>query len=276
MNHKFLVSIILATCGAAVCTAASPAASVVEDVPQGYELVWHDEFDGDSLDASVWTHEVKDAGWVNKELQTYVDGAHNGRNVTEVADGKLIITAFKEGDKVYSGRVYAMKDSGWQYGIFEARLKLPKGKGTWPAFWMMPVPGKGERARWPRCGEIDIMEEVGFNPDYTSSSIHCESYNHVKGTQKTAERLTPGAEDDFHTYRLEWTEDYIRTFVDGEVLFTFDNDKQGNVSTWPFSKPFYLIFNLAWGGMWGGAKGVDESALPARYEIDYVRVFQKK
>ena len=239
-------------------------------------MVWHDEFDGDRLDESVWSHEVKDAGWVNNELQTYVDGGHAGKNVTEVANGKLTITAFKEGDKVYSGRIYANKGSGWQYGIFEARIKLPKGKGTWPAFWMMPVRNPQVRDRWPRCGEIDIMEEVGFNPDYTSSSIHCESYNHVKKTQKTAERFTQGAEEDFHIYRLEWSEDSINTFVDGVPLLSFANDKQGDISTWPFSKPFYLILNLAWGGMWGGAQGVDESVLPAKMEVDYVRVYQKK
>lgn len=246
------------------------------NVPEGYELVWNDEFDkAGSLDRSSWTHEVQGAGWVNNELQTYVNESFNGMPVTEVADGKLLIHCFKQGDKVYSGRVYANVSKGWKYGIFEAAVKLPKGRGTWPAFWMMPANNDFGVTPWPKCGEIDIMEEVGFHPDYTSSSIHCESYNHTKGTQKTAERHTEGAEDDFHIYRLEWTADAITTYVDGKQLLTFANDGRGQVSTWPFNKPFYLILNLAWGGDWGGAQGVDETALPATMEVEYVRVFQK-
>lgn len=244
-------------------------------VPEGYELVWNDEFDGDKLDTSSWTHEVQNSGWVNNELQNYVNGSFNGKRVTKVSDGILTITAFKDGGKVYSGRIYANVNEGWKYGIFEARIKLPKGKGTWPAYWMMPANNDFGKTPWPLCGEIDIMEEVGYNPDYTSSSIHCESYNHTKGTQKTAERLTQGAQDDFHVYRLEWTENGIYTYVDDVRLLSFANDGKGDVKTWPFNKPFYLILNLAWGGSWGGAQGVDESVLPATMEVDYVRVFQK-
>ena len=244
-------------------------------VPEGYELVWNDEFDGDKLDTSSWTHEVQNSGWVNNELQNYVNGSFNGKRVTEVSDGILTITAFKDGGKVYSGGIYANVNEGWKYGIFEARIKLPKGKGTWPAYWMMPANNDFGKTPWPLCGEIDIMEEVGYNPDYTSSSIHCESYNHTKGTQKTAERLTQGAQDDFHVYRLEWTENGIYTYVDDVRLLSFANDGKGDVKTWPFNKPFYLILNLAWGGSWGGAQGVDESVLPATMEVDYVRVFQK-
>lgn len=247
------------------------------DVPEGYEMVWNDEFDtGTVPDPAKWRHEVQGSGWVNNELQNYVNGEFGGRRVTEVADGILTITAFKKGGKVYSGRIYGNESKGWTYGIFEARIKLPKGKGTWPAFWMMPANNDFGTTPWPDCGEIDIMEEVGVNPNRTSSSIHCKDYNHVKGTQKTAERLTEGAEDEFHVYRLEWTEDYIRTYVDGHKLLQFNNDGRGNKATWPFDRPFYLILNLAWGGNWGGMSGVDESALPATYQIDYVRVFQKK
>ncbi len=245
------------------------------EVPEGYEMVWNDEFDGTALNASDWRHEVQGPGWVNNELQNYVNGSYDGIPVTQVDNGILSITCFKSGSRINSGRIYAKVNEGWKYGIFEARIKLPKGKGTWPAFWMMPVNNDFSTNPWPRCGEIDIMEEVGYNPNYTSSSIHCDSYNHVKGTQKTAERYTTGAQDDFHVYRLEWTENYIRTYVDGNLLLNFPNDGAGNVATWPFNKPFYLILNLAWGGDWGGAMGIDESALPATMQVDYVRVFQK-
>lgn len=244
--------------------------------PDGYSLVWHDEFDGSELNPSDWTHEVKGPGWVNNELQTYVNTAYEGKFVTEVSGGTLRINCLKAGDgKIVSGRIYARVNTGWKYGIFEAAIRLPKGKGTWPAFWMMPVNNDFSKTPWPLCGEIDIMEEVGYHPNYTSSSIHTETYNHTKNTQKTAERLTQGAQDDFHIYRLEWTEDYIRTYVDGKPLLVFANDGKGDMRTWPFTRAFYPILNLAWGGDWGGAQGVDESCLPATMEVDYIRVFQK-
>lgn len=256
--------------------AATPVDPTIS-VPEGYELIWNDEFDGTSLNGTDWTHEVKGPGWVNNELQNYVNATYGGKPVTEVNEGSLKINCFKASDgKICSGRIYAKVNTGWKYGIFEAAIKLPKGKGTWPAFWMMPVNNDFNANPWPKCGEIDIMEEVGYHPEYTSSSIHCESYNHVKGTQKTAERLTEGAQSDFHVYRLEWTEDYIRTSVDGKTLLNFSNDRKGNVSTWPFNRHFYIILNLAWGGSWGGAQGVDETCLPTTMEVDYVRVFQKK
>ena len=256
--------------------AATPVDPTIS-VPEGYKLIWNDEFDGTSLNGTDWTHEVKGPGWVNNELQNYVNATYGGKPVTEVNEGSLKINCFKASDgKICSGRIYAKVNTGWKYGIFEAAIKLPKGKGTWPAFWMMPVNNDFNANPWPKCGEIDIMEEVGYHPEYTSSSIHCESYNHVKGTQKTAERLTEGAQSDFHVYRLEWTEDYIRTSVDGKTLLNFSNDGKGNVSTWPFNHHFYIILNLAWGGSWGGAQGVDETCLPTTMEVDYVRVFQKK
>ena len=247
-------------------------------IPEGYELVWNDEFnEGSELNSTDWRHEVQKSGWVNHELQNYVNGSADGKRVTEIADNRLYINCFKGSNgKIYSGRVYAHETQGWLYGIFEARIKLPKGKGTWPAFWMMPCNNDFGANPWPKCGEIDIMEEVGVNPNYTSSSLHTEKFNHVKGTQITKERLTAGAEDGFHVYRLEWTPDYIKTYVDGKELLNFNNDGKNDVGSWPFNKPFYVILNLAWGGDWGGKKGVDESALPVQMEVDYVRVFQKK
>lgn len=247
-------------------------------IPDGYKLVWNDEFnDGSELNSSDWRHEVQKSGWVNNELQNYVNGTADGKRVTEIADGRLYIHCFKGSDgKIYSGRVYAHESEGWKYGIVEARIKLPKGKGTWPAFWMMPCNNDFSKTPWPLCGEIDIMEEVGVDANKTSSSLHTDAYNHVKKTQKTAEQFTEGAEDGFHVYRLEWSENNITTYVDGNKLLSFDNDGKGDVKTWPFNKPFYVILNLAWGGDWGGYKGVDESVLPVTMEVDYVRVFQKK
>ena len=243
------------------------------DAPEGYTLVWQDEFfSGSELNGNDWTHEVKSSGWVNNELQNYVNHTTpGGAKVTEVKNGTLRITALKENGKVYSGRVYAKVKEGWTYGYIEASIKLPSGKGTWPAFWMMPVNFRS----WPADGEIDIMEEVGYHPNYVSSSLHANAHVHSNGTQVTHEMLCPGAEGEFHKYAILWTAKNITTFVDGKVQLTYDNRGLGR-DDWPYDDPFYVIFNLAWGGTWGGAQGVDESALPAVMEVDYIRVFQKK
>ena len=190
-------------------------------VPEGYRLDWNDEFnEGPELNAIDWTHEVQNAGWVNHELQNYVNHqTPQGALVTEVKNGRLIIRCLKENGKIYSGRVYAHVKTGWKYGYIEARIKLPKGKGTWPAFWMMPVHFTG----WPKDGEIDIMEEVGYHPNYVSSSLHANAHVHSNGTQVTHEMLCPGAEDEFHIYGIEWTGQKITTYVDGKKQLEYAN-----------------------------------------------------
>ena len=245
---------------------------------EGYELVWNDEFDEGNRLSKDWTHEVQKQGWVNNELQNYVNGASpGGKRVTELDNGVLKINCFKEDGKVYSGRVYAHVGTGWQYGYFEASIKLPKGKGTWPAYWMMPVGNDWNTNPWPKCGEIDIMEEVGVVPNEVSSSIHTQDYNHTKNTQKTHAMTIANAEGAFHTYALLWTADEITTYVDGKVQLNVKKSVLGSGhNQWPFHYAFYPIFNLAWGGDWGGMNGVDESALPVTMEVDYIRVFQKK
>lgn len=237
----------------------------------GYHLVWHDEFsEGTSLNAD-WRHEVKGSGWVNNELQNYVNQTTpGGQRVTEIVDGKLQIHCLSEGGKVYSGRVYAKQTTGWKYGYVQAKIKLPSGKGTWPAFWMMPVNFKS----WPHDGEIDIMEEVGYHKDYVSSSLHADGHVHSNGTQVTKEVYCKGAEGEFHTYGMEWTPDYFQFYVDGTKTLYYKNPGTG-VRDWPYDAPFYVILNLAWGGDWGGSQGVNPSALPVTMEVEWVRVFQK-
>lgn len=250
--------------------------------PEGYMLVWHDEFnEGTALNGNSWTHEVQNAGWVNNELQNYVNGQADGKRVTELSDGRLRINCFKGSDgKVYSGRVYANVNTGWQYGYIEARIKLPKGKGTWPAFWMMPCNVDWATEPWPYCGEIDIMEEVGCVPNEVSSSLHASGHNHTNNTQITHAMTIDNAEGEFHVYALEWTAKRITTYVDGKVQLRYDNPNTESTAdpkwNWPYDRPYYIILNLAWGGSWGGMNGVDESALPVTMEVDYVRVFQKR
>lgn len=242
--------------------------------PAGYALVFQEEFNETETglpDTKKWWYETAEPGWVNNELQTYIAGRKGDIVTADVSDGTLKIRAIKDGNRVYSARVNTVE--GWTYGYFEARLKLPKGKGTWPAFWMMPTVWSG----WPEGGEIDIMEHVGCVPTEVSSSIHCKAYYHAINTQKTSAKKIASVMDEFHTYALEWTPEYIKTYVDGVQLFYYNPDnypKGRNADTWPFNKPFQLKLNLAWGGDWGGMYGVDESCLPATFEIDYVRVFQ--
>jgi beta-glucanase (GH16 family) len=242
-------------------------------VPQGYALVWQDEFDGASRvpNTQKWWYETGASGWGNNELQNYVAGVSGNDTCALVSNGTLKIVAKKRGSsEVISIRMNTIES--WEYGYFEARLKLPVGKGTWPALWMLPK----NFTSWPRDGEIDIMEHVGYDPNVIVSTIHCQAYNHANNTQKGASRFVPTAQADFHIYAVEWSADFIKGYVDGHCYFTFENDHKGEKSTWPFNAPFYLKLNLAWGGNWGGAQGVDESALPATYEIDYVRVYQRE
>lgn len=238
---------------------------------EGYDLAWNDEFNEGTELSSEWTHEVQKDHWVNNELQNYVNHkSPNGKLVTEIVDGKLRINCFKENGKIYSGRVYGKKNQGWKYGYVEASIKLPKGKGTWPAFWMMPV----KFTKWPDDGEIDIMEEVGYHPNYVSSSLHATGHVHSNNTQVTKEVLCDGAEGGFHTYGMEWTPDYFQFYVDGKKTLYYKNPGTGK-RDWPYDANFYVIFNLAWGGDWGGSQGVDESVLPITMEVDWVRVWQK-
>ncbi|MDR0429026.1 MAG: glycoside hydrolase family 16 protein [Tannerellaceae bacterium] len=266
----FSTCILLMTCVPGAITVKTTDKNS-EYVPEGYTLVWQDEFNDTYMPhPGRWYYETGRHGWGNNEIQNYIAGVRGNDTCAFISDGTLKIIAKKVGDEVLSVRLNT--DDSWMYGYFEAALKLPEGKGTWPAFWMMPKNGE----HWPLDGEIDIMEEVGYRPNWVSSAIHCQAYNHGIGTQKTGEQFISTAQSGFHVYAMEWTEDYIKGYVDGKCHFVFENDKQGNKETWPFNTPFYIKLNLAWGGNWGGAEGVDESFLPAVYEIDYVRVYRKK
>jgi len=239
-------------------------------VPEGYKLVWQDEFDeGDVPSQDKWWYETGGGGWGNNEVQTYVAGSQNGTVLATISNGTLKIQARKIDGKVYSIRMNTKKY--WTYGWFEARLKVSDVSGAWPAFWMMPQ----NYTAWPKDGEIDIMEYAiatqGKNK--VSSSIHCEAFNWPAETQKTHVQSITNAASEFHVYALEWTADQMNFYVDGQVHLTFKNDGQG-YSHWPFNQDFYLKLNMAWGGNMGGT--TNDSGLPATYEVDYVRVFQKQ
>lgn len=237
--------------------------------PAGYHLVWHDEFNGTTLSPD-WTIENWAAGRVNNEKQIYPGTeSYAGQKLIDVKDGYLSIIARKINNQYYSGRIYGKRNTGWKYGYIAARIRVPAGKGTWPAFWMMPVAG----GTWPATGEIDIMEHVGFNPDVVHSTIHCTKYNNGGTAVETASRNIGNATSAFHIYAVEWTAEYMKFYIDNQLLLTYNNE--GTVSAWPFNNEFYVILNLAWDGDWGGQQGTDDNALPAAMDVDYVRVYQK-
>jgi beta-glucanase (GH16 family) len=254
------------------------------------QLVWSDEFDYQGLpDKTKWDYEV---GFVrNKELQYYTaDRKENAR----VENGMLVIEARKEEFKnpsyvpgakgswqksrenagYTSASLTTFNKASWRYGRIEVKAKLPSGRGMWPAIWMLGTnirKGTG----WPKCGEIDIMEFVGHEPDIIHGTIHTGKFNHVAGTAKGSRITIPGPDKDFHVYAVEWDPQKIDFFVDEKKYFTFKNDGTGE-DAWPFDKEQYLILNIAVGGAWGGAKGVDDSIFPQKLYIDYVRVYQDK
>jgi beta-glucanase (GH16 family) len=232
---------------------------------------WAEEFDTPGApDASNWTYDIGGGGWGNSELQYYTSNASN----VSIANGMLTITARKEsqgGMNYTSTRMVSKNKGDFLYGRVVVRAKLPAGKGTWPAIWMLPT--DWSYGNWPASGEIDIMEHVGYDPNNVHFSVHTQAYNHSIGTQKTSTKNIPTAIADFHNYRLDWTPYAVRGFYDDVQIFQFVNDGKG-YTTWPFDKRFHLLLNLAVGGTWGGAQGVDESAFPASMVVDYVRVYK--
>ncbi|HPA61035.1 MAG TPA: glycoside hydrolase family 16 protein, partial [Clostridia bacterium] len=163
----------------------------------------------------------------------------------------------------------------WLYGRFEIRAKMPRGLGTWPAIWMLPT----DRVYgvWPASGEIDIMEHVGYDQGISHSSVHTKAFNHVMGTQKSARTRLSDISEEFHTYILTWLPDKLLIAVDGEVYFTYEPGRyaaQPTFREWPFDRRHHLLLNIAFGGNWGGARGIDENVLPQRMLVDYVRVYQ--
>ncbi len=238
-----------------------------------FELIWEDHFEGDGLpNPDFWGYEV---GYIrNKEAQYYTEKRlENAR----VENGNLVIEARKdnwEGKSITSASINTYGKKSILYGRVEVRAKLPKGVGTWPAIWMLGDSYK-KGTRWPDCGEIDIMENVGYEPDVIHANVHTKAYNHVKGTNKGNKITIEKPYNDFHVYAVEWFEDRMDFYVDDSLYFSFTNEKTGN-DTWPFDKPHYLLINLAIGGGWGGRNGIDDTIFPQKYLIDYVKVFRLK
>jgi licheninase len=247
--------------------------------PPEARLVWRDEFGGRALDLRKWRYDTafNKHGWFNKERQYYSAG--RPQNI-RVAGGRLTIEARQErldparypdwGGQDYTSARIVSKGAGWTYGFYEIRARLPCARGAWPAIWMLPVAMR----KWPDDGEIDIMEQVGAEPNVIYSTLHTGLFNHVLKTQRSAQKLVPTSCTAFHIYQLDWRPEVITIGVDGRGILRVRNDQPGGKGAWPFNVPFDLILNLAIGGDWAGAKGIDDAAMPQRMEVDYVRVWQ--
>lgn len=245
------------------------------ELPGTFQLVWADEFDaldGTSPDPSKWTYEIGNGsnGWGNNELEYYTNRTEN----VFIRNECLIIKAVKEKYDLYnytSARLITKNKGDWKYGRIEARIRLPQGRGTWPAFWMMPT--KSVYGNWPNSGEIDIMEYVGFDPDHVYGTVHRKEGSGNNGSGNTAN--ISGENGEFQVVRIDWEPGYIRWFLNDQLFHTYYNLGSGNAQ-WPFDQEFYCILNFAVGGNWGGAQGVDNNIWPQEFQIDYVRVYQKQ
>jgi beta-glucanase (GH16 family) len=238
----------------------------------GWELVWADEFnqaDGSAPDPARWGYDVGGGGWGNGELQYYTSRTNNAR----IEGGHLVIEAIEEpwdGRDYTSARLLTKHKWDWTYGRIEARIQVPRGQGLWPAFWMLGT--NITSVGWPRCGEIDIMENVGKAPRTVHGTIHGPGYsggNGVGGPHQAAADLA----DAFHVYAVEWETNVIRWYFDDVHYFTATPESLGE-SDWVFDHPHFILLNVAVGGRWPG-KPDASTVFPQQMRVDYVRVYAR-
>ncbi len=256
----------------------------------GWKLAWSDEFERDgAVDPSKWSIDEWPARVVNDEDQAYTARPENLR----VEEGHLVIEAHKEdyeGASYTSGRIHSRGKGDFLYGRFEVRAKLPRGKGTWAAAWMLPSDpfryatscengdtwqGSETCDAWPNSGEMDILEHVGYEMGHVHGTVHNRAYYWINWEQRKGRILLDKVDEQFHVYALEWSPERVDVFVDDTLYFTYVNEQAGWQS-WPYDHPFHLILNIAVGGAWGRAGGgIDDAIFPQRMLVDYVRVYER-
>ena len=271
---KYIILTLALAFSASTLVAAEPPKPFAGASGEYTKLIWFDEFDYEGLpNPEKWSYEV---GYIrNRELQYYT---RERLENAVVKDGNLVITARKD-DLTIDGTTYPITSASiisrgkgfWQRGRIEVRAKVPVALGTWPAVWMLP---EARGAGWPRGGEIDILEHVGYEPQNVHFNIHVQKYNHARGTAK-GKTVPIGNVEDYHVYAVEWFDDRLDFYFNDQKVFTYENENEGEIS-WPFDKPFYVIMNLAFGGAWGATRGTDETKLPQEFRVDYIRVFGKE
>lgn len=270
MRYHFILLLALL----ASCTSESPTGDKsISDKPD--KLVWSDEFELPQLDTTRWKVITGNGcpelcGFGNNELQYYTGEEKN----LYIENGILKLRALKDsvaGSGYSSAKIISKNKGDWKYGRIEVHAKLPEGRGTWPAIWMLPTLER--RSKWPDDGEIDIMEHVGYNQGMIYGAAHTERYNGIYGTQKVDSVSVPDVHEKFHVYSLEWSENQLSWMVDGKPFYIWERGKESHEG-WPFTEEFHLILNLAVGGNWGGKYGVDDGIWPQTLEIDYVKIYQ--
>ena len=263
--------------GSAPLASSAPSAA---DNPAAWNLVWSDEFNGPSgsaVDSTKWSFDVGGKGWGNDELETYTGRTANA----QLEGGSLVIKAIKEtftgADKITrnytSARLLTKNKFSQAYGRFEARIKIPYGQGIWPAFWMLG--NNIDTLRWPNCGEIDIMENIGREPSMVHGTFHGPGYSGGNGIG-AAYTLTGGKKfsDDFHRFAVEWEPNIMRFYVDGNLYQTRTPLDLPAGTSWVFDHPFFIILNVAVGGGWPGNPDAT-TAFPQQMLVDYVRVYRR-
>jgi beta-glucanase (GH16 family) len=236
-----------------------------------WKLNWREDFaHGSRPNRSVWSHEV---GYVrNNEKQFYTD--RSGSNC-RVENNQLVLEAKKEPINGYNYSSASITTKGkkeFLYGKLEIVAKLPTGKGIWPAIWLLGA--DVDEIGWPLCGEIDIMEFVGYDPVRIHGNVHTQAYNHTKETNQGNNTTSSTLATDFHNYSIVWTKDNLQFLMDDDCYFQFENDRMNNVETWPFDRPHFLLINLAVGGFWGGKMGIDNSIFPQKFIVESISYFE--
>jgi beta-glucanase (GH16 family) len=273
------VRIFLIICIAAISILLTSNLLLKENGVAENKLIWSEEFDYKGLpDSTKWSYDVGDGcpklcGWGHNELQYYTEkNLDNAR----VENGILTIEAHKQtmGSKGYtSARLVGKNKADFKYAKIDIRAKVTGGLGAWSAIWMLPT--HNTYGNWPKSGEIDIMEHVGFERDSIFGTPHTEAFNGMIFTQKSGGIEILDSEDEYYTYTIDWKEDRIDWYVNEHHYHTFHKAKD-HFAYWPFDQKFHLILNLAIGGNWGGKHGVDASIWPRTMEIDYIRVYSNE
>lgn len=238
-----------------------------------WKLVWSDEFNGRQgavPNSSKWTFDLGGGGWGNHELEVYT---RSPDNVFQDGDGHLVIRAIKTDSGGFtSARIKTEGKFGVTYGKVEVRMKIPSGQGMWPAFWMLgdDIATLG----WPKCGEIDVMENIGREPHFVHGTVHGPGYSGKHGiTSQYSLSGGPALSDDFHVYAAEWSRESITFFLDGDAYATVTPASLPKGSKWVFDHPFFLLLNLAVGGSWPGDPD-KTTTFPQTMLVDWVRVWQ--
>ncbi len=272
MKHLlWLTGALTSTCVlTAICAHA-------QEIPAGYHLIWADEFNTDGPpDPKNWSFDTQAnrERWWHDEAQYY--SANRPENA-RVENGHLVIEARHEdmsdmpdsgGQNYSSARLQSKGKAEWTYGFFDIRAKLPCGVGQWPAIWMI---GDGQ---WPQTGEIDIMEEIGFEPTTIYGTLH-STYSESAHVHQGSKLDIPTLCTAFHNYQADWTPQGLTLLVDGKAYYHLDRPANSDEAHYPFTTPEFMLLNVAVGGGWGGQHGIDNAALPAQMQVDYVRVYQK-